>query len=133
MGYEIEHKGMLVEVTVSGGSPGRTYGPPEYCYPAEPPEVEMDSVSVSDWDEFVAWWGASGDCPTFAPTLAELLDRLTEREWDAICDKGLDAAANDEPDYEPPDDYDDDSYWDDHDIYGGGSYIGGDSDLMNEW
>lgn len=33
-----------VRCTVSGGSPGRTYGPPEKCHPPEPPEVEVLEV-----------------------------------------------------------------------------------------
>ncbi len=28
------------------GHPGRTYGPPELCFPAEPPEFELVSVQV---------------------------------------------------------------------------------------
>lgn len=41
-----------VEVTVvynwSPGSPGKTYGPPEDCYPPEGPEVEVEAVFRSD-------------------------------------------------------------------------------------
>lgn len=36
-GVEIE---LMVKCSVTPGHPGRTYGPPENCYPAEPPEVE---------------------------------------------------------------------------------------------
>ena len=100
MSYEIEHKGMLVEVTVSGGERATR------DYPGCPPEVEMESVRVSNWDEFEAYWGAKGECPTFAPTLEILLDRLSEKEWDAISESAFDAAANEEPDFDiEPDDW----------------------------
>ena len=99
MSYEIEHKGMLVEVSVSGGEPTTR------DYPGSPPECEMESVRVSDWDEFEAYWGAKGECPTFAPTLEILLDRLTEKEWDAISESAFETASDD---FDPPDDdYDD--------------------------
>lgn len=52
--------------------------------------------------------GAKGECPTFAPTLEILLDRLTEKEWDKIADAAFEAAANEEPDFDPPDDWDED-------------------------
>lgn len=51
---EIEHKGMLIECSVSGGEPMTR------DYPGCPPEVEMESVCVSDWDEFEAYWGRKG-------------------------------------------------------------------------
>ena len=98
---EIEHKGMLIECRIYGGERATRE------YPGCPPECEMQSVCVSDWEEFVAYWGASGECPTFAPTLEILLDRLTEKEWDAISDAAFEAAADEEPDFDPPDDYDD--------------------------
>lgn len=31
---------------LSGGSPGRLSGPPEDCYPAEDPDVEIDEISM---------------------------------------------------------------------------------------
>ena len=98
---EIEHKGMLIECRLYGGEPMTR------DYPGSPPECEMESVRVSDWDEFEAYWGAKGECPTFAPTLEILLDRLTEKEWDAISDAAFEAAADEEPDFDPPDEFDD--------------------------
>jgi len=40
----------------SKGSPGKLYGPPESCYPAEPSEIEDVSLSIESEDglEFVA-------------------------------------------------------------------------------
>lgn len=32
---------VTVEYTITGGCAAQTYGPPEDCYPAEPPEVEI--------------------------------------------------------------------------------------------
>jgi DnaJ-class molecular chaperone len=48
MSFEVERGSGTVEYecefVASPGSPGKTYGPPEDCYPAEPPEVESKSV-----------------------------------------------------------------------------------------
>lgn len=110
MGYEIEHQGILIEAHVTGGSPGRYSGPPESCYPAESPDVEIEGTSVSDWDEFAAWHGAKGERPIFAPTLESLIERIIDRDIDKIVDDFLDTAANDEPDFDEPDDYDDGDY-----------------------
>lgn len=127
----IEHKGMEITAHYTAGVQGRFSGPPEDCYPSEPAEVEIEEVCVSDWDEFAEWWGANGETPVFAPSLDTLLDKLADREFDEVYEAVCDAVADD---YDgEPYDIDDDSYWEDHDIYGGGSYIGGDSDLMGEW
>lgn len=40
-----------VECSVSPGDPGCTYGPPERCYPPEPPEVEVLRVFDEDGKE----------------------------------------------------------------------------------
>ena len=37
---------LAVEFTYTPGVPGNTSGPPETCYPAEPPELELYSVRV---------------------------------------------------------------------------------------
>ena len=36
---------LVFEVTFHPGDPGRTYGPPERCYPPEPSEVEYLSIT----------------------------------------------------------------------------------------
>lgn len=36
---------VAVEFSVTGGSPANTSGPPEFCDPGEPPEVEVESVT----------------------------------------------------------------------------------------
>lgn len=38
---------VVVEYHYHKGTPGRTSGPPEHCYPAEPAWVEIESVSVN--------------------------------------------------------------------------------------
>ncbi|MFN5745588.1 MAG: hypothetical protein ACK443_05815 [Methylococcaceae bacterium] len=35
---------VLVQYTLSGGRPGRYFGPPEHCYPDEPLECEISAV-----------------------------------------------------------------------------------------
>lgn len=36
---------VAVEYNATGGSPAVTWGPPEYCDPGEPPEIEIESVT----------------------------------------------------------------------------------------
>tara|TARA_R110000824_G_scaffold394737_1_gene594789 strand:+ start:1126 stop:1467 length:342 start_codon:yes stop_codon:yes gene_type:complete len=108
----IEHKGMEVETLSFPGEPMTR------DYPGADAYVEIESVIVSDWDEFTEWWGAKGECPMFAPSLDELLERISNREHDAISDIAWEQESKEEPDF----DCDDDSYWDDHDPYAGGAY-----------
>lgn len=48
----VELAGAEVEVTVvynwTPGSPGRTYGPPEDCYPPEGPEVDIEGIFLTE-------------------------------------------------------------------------------------
>jgi hypothetical protein len=60
-----------VECSVSPGDPGRTYGPPERCYPPEPPEVEILRVFDSAGKE-----------------RSDLLPRV-EMAWDEIEEKAI--------------------------------------------
>ena len=39
---------VTVRYTATAGTPGRLSGPPEDCYPAEAPEVEITSVKSTD-------------------------------------------------------------------------------------
>jgi len=102
---EIEHKGMLIEVTEHGGEQAT-----RYC-PGEDPYVEYESVIVSDWDEFAEWWGANGERPTFATSLDALLEKVSNEEYDAISEAAWEISRRDnEPDFddfdEEPIDYD---------------------------
>lgn len=53
MGFEAL---LTAEVTITDfGSPARTYGPPELCFPAEGPEYEIDSLTLQiDTDQLGA-------------------------------------------------------------------------------
>ena len=52
------HHAFLVEACVSPGRPGKLYGQPEDCYPADPAEIEVESIvmtlgtrkRVVEWD-----------------------------------------------------------------------------------
>jgi len=68
-----------VTAKVSGGSPGRTYGPPENCYPPEDPEVEIDEVRGD-------WYGS--------PAFPEL-EGVAERD-DSLLDEIIMQASEDE-------------------------------------
>jgi len=51
----IEYDGgsYLAEVTLKccPGSPGRTYGDPDDCYPPEPPTAEVDDIKIIDIED----------------------------------------------------------------------------------
>jgi len=75
---------LLVYYTFTKGDPGRYFGRPEDCYPAEPAEVEFDSVTHLDG--------------TPAPEFADWA-----REW--LAGEGFDAAVEEASDDGPdPDD-----------------------------
>tara|TARA_S200002703_G_C3729522_1_gene224254 strand:+ start:34 stop:363 length:330 start_codon:yes stop_codon:yes gene_type:complete len=101
----LEHKGMQIEFTpIAGEAMTRNY-------PGADPYVEIESVDVSDWDEFAEWWGAKGESPTFAPSIEELLEKVSNQEYDAISDAAWEIVRDydDEPDWdegEEPIDYD---------------------------
>lgn len=73
--------------------------------------VGMTHTDLSDFESFDSW--DSG---------------MTPEEGAEVC-----IAADDMFDGEDFDADDGDDYYDDHDPYGGGSYIGGDSDLLDEY
>ena len=115
MTYTIEHKGLEIEFSPHGGEPMTR------DYPGDPPYIEIDGAIVSDWDEFVAWFGAKGETPMFAPDLESLIEKILNRDAVSIEDSAWDLVNDDEPDCDDGDDY-----YGDHDIYGGGAYDGGD-------
>jgi hypothetical protein len=117
----MEYNGMLVEFTVTtqGGGPG---------WPEEP-LVEIQSLSVSDWKEFASFYGPLGTMPVFGRSVEAMLERIESRDYDAIADAALGSLDYDDE----PDCIDDDSYWEDHDIYGGGAYDYDCEPYREEW
>jgi len=71
--YEYEDgEGRPLELTVNfvltPGDPGRYSGPPEYCYTATYPEIEIESVTVQEVD--------------ISPTFSEdFIETLEEQCW----------------------------------------------------
>jgi hypothetical protein len=51
VGWTHEDEDYNVECSVTPGDPGRTYGPPERCYPPESPEVDLLMVYDEDGRE----------------------------------------------------------------------------------
>lgn len=80
-----------VEFTYHPGTPGRYSGPPEYCYPAEPGEIEIVSARVRGTGERVEL--TDGE---IAEVEGEAERYYSERVFD---------------DYEPDDDKDIADYW----------------------
>lgn len=61
----------VIDATLHPGDPGRYSGPPEHCYPEEPPEVEVHSV-IKNGADF------EGDLPQWVDD--ELFERLAAIE-----------------------------------------------------
>ena len=47
---------LVIYFTFTPGDPGRYSGPPENCYPAEPAEVEFDSVTPPQFADWAREW-----------------------------------------------------------------------------
>jgi hypothetical protein len=110
----VERAGHELRVTFSAspGDPGRTSGPPERCYPPEPPEFEIERIELQ--------WSIPDDLGPDAkaqrPIWLDLTDLLLEVGGDSFVemleDELLNALADDdypdeperlEPDYDYPD------------------------------
>ncbi len=89
-----EHPDTETEVTITftftPGDPGRYYGLPENCYPAEPAEVEFDSAEPPQFADWAREWlaGEGFDAAVEEATEALLPDPDYERErrrdeWEA--------------------------------------------------
>lgn len=78
---------VIVECEVHPGNPGKSYGPPEFCYPSEPAEVEITKVTVDGDDHD----GAEIDCGLIK--LADIEDDAIMAAGDQAMDD-YDAAAD---------------------------------------
>ncbi|HQR20761.1 MAG TPA: hypothetical protein PKV98_07835 [Burkholderiaceae bacterium] len=102
---------LRVSYSASPGDPGRTSGPPERCYPPEPPEFEIEKIELQ--------WSIPDDLGPDAraqrPIWLDVTDLLLEIGGDdfvgAVEDELLDRLADDdgppdwaEPDYDYPED-----------------------------
>lgn len=101
---EVEVDGNPVEVTVvysySPGSPGKTYGPPENCYPPEGPDVDIESIFLTDDKtetdiseklskkqmesliEQCCEAGEEAEHDAYEAAMEDKADAAREREWD---------------------------------------------------
>ncbi len=66
---------VVFECYVSAGSPGRTWGPPEDCYPPEPAEIEFADVTII---EFMGNEGKIAVGPTWQKRLKDIAFDLAE-------------------------------------------------------
>ena len=94
--FDVNYEYQCIVLEVEGRSyyqQGRSYGPPENCYPDEG-ETEITSI--------------------IGPNNEDWMSKLTQSENDSIIEQIQDHVVDgmDEPDY---DDYDDDRYFDDGD------------------
>ena len=78
-----EHPDAETEVTIhftfTPGDPGRYYGEPGDCYPAEPAEVEFDSADPPQFADWAREW-------------------LAEEGFDAACEEATEALLPDPDD-----------------------------------
>ena len=91
--FEMHGVTVLCSGTYYPGSPGRYSGPPEDCYPAEPDELEIESVTVGGVDIIALVSDAFLDrCDD------ELRARIYERandEWEAAAEMRSEAMYED--------------------------------------
>jgi hypothetical protein len=110
---EDEHE-FTCEVGYTPGTPGKTWGPPENCYPPEPPEIEYGDfvckeagVTLSP-DEFEVLQNLGDPCPHLKGK-PWTVDELDDDVRDLVASQADDEPpwVDDEPDYydDPRDDY----------------------------
>ena len=107
----IERAGHELRVSYSAtpGDPGRTSGPPERCYPPEPPEFEIEKIELQ--------WSIPDDLGPDAkaqrPIWLDITDLLVEVGGDTFVELVEEEVLNalaDEDDGGPPSQYPDDAY-----------------------
>ena len=89
--FHVERDGQEIELSIEGsyspGTPGKTFGPPENCYPSEPAEAEIELISFDG-----------------QPWTGELTSEENEAAVEALLAAGEDQDFMDGPD--PDDAYD---------------------------
>jgi len=94
VGWTYQDQDYRVTAEVSGGSPGRTYGPPENCYPPEDPDIDITEVR-EDRD-------AGPTCPELEEIAAKdgrLLDKIIITASEEEAADAYDAAESREEAY----------------------------------
>jgi hypothetical protein len=87
-----------VTYTYRPGHPGQTYGPPERCYPPEPPEIEITLVEEPDrgFDGRGKGWRRVSKDPTGHDPHDDLADEIIDKCWDELVEAADDDHAADE-------------------------------------
>lgn len=94
-GYEFR----LDEHDYTQGSPGKVSGPPETCFPPEPPELEIVKLYIKDY------MGPNPEDYKEVPAqIIELLNELSNDDFYMTVMEEVDLSQQkEEPDYEPRD------------------------------
>lgn len=99
--FEVEVKrwgvGLMcaIEGTYSPGDPGRTYGPPERCYPPEGAEFNPTEIKITDIDGVVVEGGAFVDnMLDFYSEFADEIDTAADEAYRSKEEADIDDAAD---------------------------------------
>lgn len=88
----------LEEYDYIPGIPGRYSGPPEHCFPDEPPELEPVKLLIEDFSD-----GNAEGYKEIPLRAVDLLLELREDLWSTMIDSVEDALRKEEPEHEQGD------------------------------